>query len=402
MFDTLRVGDLIRESGFKTIALQFPDEFLGHCATIYDRLLDSLADLDVEIFIVGDSTFGSSVDDISALHVDSDLLVYFGSDLSSSGSMPVIVAPFLKNMEDCASCANNLHQAASVENAVDVASKTLILYEPAYHRQIDEVARQLSLLLGSQTIKASMPPSADLTSWTPERSMKKQISSDGSARLIGGLLVPNEVLSEQNLTVYYIGEKHEQLTSITLQVSGSPIVAYSPQSGEVAVHNGSTSRDFRERYGGVSRVKDANIIGIIIGSMGLSEDLTRRIVDRLEALISTARKSSYLFVMGRLNEAKLCNFPEVGFRRLPAITTFVCVCVLNSRRSFSLLLMIYRLLIMFRCRYLGRCVLFGFERRRLANKAKVSLLVTIFVTIAAQFSLTFFSVLPVVAKETVH
>ena len=43
--------------------------------------------------MAADSTFGSSVDDISAEHVDSDVLVYFGSDLSSSGAMPVMVVP---------------------------------------------------------------------------------------------------------------------------------------------------------------------------------------------------------------------------------------------------------------------------------------------------------------------
>ena len=38
---------------------------------------------------------------------------------------------------------------------------------------------------------------------------------------------------------------------------------------------------------------------------------TKDILHRLETLILTAKKSSYVFVMGRLNEAKLCNFPEI-------------------------------------------------------------------------------------------
>ena len=52
-------------------------------------------------------------------------------------------------------------------------------------------------------------------------------------------------------------------------------------------------------------------MGIIVGSMGLNDTVTRALVCRLEKLITSASKKHYTFVMGRLNEAKLCNFPEV-------------------------------------------------------------------------------------------
>jgi diphthamide biosynthesis protein 2 len=52
-------------------------------------------------------------------------------------------------------------------------------------------------------------------------------------------------------------------------------------------------------------------VGLIIGSMGLSGAIIQRTVSRLQALVSAAGKKSYVLVMGRLNEAKLCNFPEI-------------------------------------------------------------------------------------------
>jgi len=58
-------------------------------------------------------------------------------------------------------------------------------------------------------------------------------------------------------------------------------------------------------------VKDASVIGIIVGSMGLTADSTNHLLKRLQTLIYHSGKKHYTFVMGRLNEAKLCNFPEI-------------------------------------------------------------------------------------------
>ena len=136
--------------------------------------------------------------------------------------------------------------------------------------------------------------------------------------------------------VWYVGDKKEQLISIALAKSKTPIIAIHPDSNinkattttitatttttttasststyEYIDVRGDTLREYRERYGGVSRVRDAAIIGIIVGSMGLTSELTTATVNRLRRMIQAARKHSYVLVMGRLNEAKLCNFPEI-------------------------------------------------------------------------------------------
>lgn len=45
--------------------------------------------------------------------------------------------------------------------------------------------------------------------------------------------------------------------------------------------------------------------------MGLTGSITNDLTHRLKELITAAGKKYYTFVMGRLNEAKLCNFPEI-------------------------------------------------------------------------------------------
>jgi len=66
-----------------------------------------------------------------------------------------------------------------------------------------------------------------------------------------------------------------------------------------------------ERYGGIAKVKDARTIGLIIGSMSYAAVLTNRTIQRLQSLLTVGKKACYTFLLGKLNEAKLCNFPEI-------------------------------------------------------------------------------------------
>lgn len=307
-FDLDAVCDLILKHVFLRVALQFPDEFLAHCVSIYTYIIKRLANDSIDVFLIGDSTYGSSIDDISGQHVDSDVLIYFGSDLSSSGSMPVMIVPFSKNV-DMVSCIDELDRQSQLKGISQSAPK-LLLYELSYHHAILE---SKSILQGMQNLMiADVPPSANLSNWDMKFLQSLPSSNIEIHTKVGGLLVPAKLLSDPNLVIWYIGGKSEQLININIRMSENFIVSYSPETKLSGVMKGCESREFRERYGGLLRVKDAQIIGIIVGSMGLSGEVTQAIVSRLETLIAVAKKSSYVFLMGRLNEAKLCNFPEVN------------------------------------------------------------------------------------------
>lgn len=306
-FDLDAVCDLILKHGFQRVALQFPDEFLAKCISIYTYIIKRIADDNIDVFLIGDSTYGSSIDDISAQHVDSDVLIYFGSDLSSSGSMPVMIVPYSK-MVDIEHCVNEFDRQLETLGIPKSVPK-LLLYELSYQHAIHE--SELILQRIQNLSIADLPPSAKLSNWDPKSSQSLPSSHIEKCIKVGGLLVPVEILSYPNLVVWYIGEKVEQHNSINILMSENVVVSYSPETKISSALKGCESREFRERYGGLLRVKDAQIIGIIVGSMGLNGEITQAIVTRLETLIAAAKKNSYVFLMGRLNEAKLCNFPEV-------------------------------------------------------------------------------------------
>jgi diphthamide biosynthesis enzyme Dph1/Dph2-like protein len=196
----------------------------------------------------------------------------------------------------------------------------VLFYDPSYFHCLDNV---VSELVGWATVSvANLPACADMNNWrgtapTASYSDSSSITS-GAPRVssaltsVGGLLVDISVVLDSNVKVLYIGSKHEQLVNIYLRLANKIIYAYDPTiKSYLSCEKGVDKLEFRERYGGVLRVKDAHVIGIIVASMGLTGDMTREVLEKLQKLIVAARKTYYTFVMGRLNEAKLCNFPEV-------------------------------------------------------------------------------------------
>ena len=387
---------ILRSRGYKRVVLQFPDEHVQHSVGVYDYMLDTLNPVEsstnttaamkesigtvtttsittededntswIDVFITADSTYGSSVDDISAEHVSADVLVYFGSDLSSSGAMPVLVVPAIVTLdiEHCTQCLLGELQpllqldTSATEDRGKGAVPVVLLYEPGCAKAASEVYLALQKALAAAVSPAAiasssggtsgllnlslaaMPPCADLHAWATtdtytdtqvlgqERYDRRHMQGN-SAYTLGGLIIANNnltdasasldssldtsvsVLSHPQCRILYIGDKEDQLTAIRLQMGSHQITAYSPTTQAYSTSRGEDCRAFKERYGGVSRVKEANIVGLVIGSMGLTGDDTKELIERIQKLCIAANKKTYTFVMGRLNEAKLCNFPE--------------------------------------------------------------------------------------------
>ncbi len=64
-----------------------------------------------------------------------------------------------------------------------------------------------------------------------------------------------------------------------------------------------------KRYYLVEKAKDANVVGIVVGTLGVTDYMT--IIAHLKEIIKKVGKKSYTLVVGKLNVAKLANFMEV-------------------------------------------------------------------------------------------
>jgi diphthamide biosynthesis protein 2 len=65
----------------------------------------------------------------------------------------------------------------------------------------------------------------------------------------------------------------------------------------------------RRRYATVLKARDAGVIGIVVGTLGVSG--YGSLITELKRRIRQAGKKPYLFAMGKLNPAKMANFQEI-------------------------------------------------------------------------------------------
>lgn len=57
------------------------------------------------------------------------------------------------------------------------------------------------------------------------------------------------------------------------------------------------------------KIKDATYIGLLVSSLSIKN--LHILINRMKSLCKKANKKCYIFSVGRLNVAKLANFPEV-------------------------------------------------------------------------------------------
>jgi diphthamide biosynthesis protein 2 len=260
--------------------------------------------------------------------------------------MPVVVCPRRAHL-DISAVETALRE--ELGKALSGSEKSvLLLVEPAYFHLIGEIEEAFRGMISS-LIVGKVPACADPKSWMVENNDSRTTIAS-QYELIGSMLVPKDVVIS-DVVVCIISDKRDQIVNACLRYSNNDVVCYSPAERRVVSNKGVVLQEYRERFLGVSRVKDASVIGLIVGSMGLSGQVIQVTVARLQALVQAAGKTSYCFVMGRLNESKLRNFPEVD----------VFCLVSNDDTALISPKYVYIVLTMFTLRHirLFRCVCIG-------------------------------------------
>lgn len=80
---------------------------------------------------------------------------------------------------------------------------------------------------------------------------------------------------------------------------------------ELECYSAQNSKFLMKRMYLIERVKDAKTLGIVVGTLGVSNYLGA--VDRLKELAKRQGKKLYIIAVGKPSVTKLANFPEVVF-----------------------------------------------------------------------------------------
>lgn len=129
--------------------------------------------------------------------------------------------------------------------------------------------------------------------------------------------IPKENLLEQ-YTMLYIGQESLTLTNLLMNFNRCQFYAYDPEEGTVRKETLNVNKALMKRYYMIERAKDARIVGIVVGTLGVTDYL--QALNRMKELLKKAGKKSYTFVVGKLNVAKLANFMEIDVFVLLACT----------------------------------------------------------------------------------
>lgn len=121
------------------------------------------------------------------------------------------------------------------------------------------------------------------------------------------------VLSQEQLiddcAIFYIGAESLTLTNIMYSFPRCQFYSYNPETLEARKENVNVNKMLMKRYYLIEKAKDAQIVGILVGTLGVANYL--EILNRLKKLIKRAGKKSYVFIVGKINVAKLANFMEI-------------------------------------------------------------------------------------------
>ncbi|CAK4077951.1 unnamed protein product [Aphanomyces euteiches] len=297
----------IKTHGFQRIALQFPDAMLSDANQVQNQLRDALAALNYtieRIFVLGDTSYGSCcVDEVAAQHLLADCVVHYGrACLSPTSSLPVIYV-FGNAACDVSAIVSGLDGSIA---SFDLTTQHVLLYEPCYQHKAEEIFQALAARYPDRKFTCSVMR----TMYDP-RNKNDGDADTATSTFLGGMtisLAPSELFSPTSLLLY-IGKESPHLTNVLLRAGETPCVSFNPHSNTVREESSSVNRTLKRRYFLVQKAKEAQIIGILMGTLGVASYLD--VVKTLQELIAKSGRKAYTFVVGKINVPKLSNFAEI-------------------------------------------------------------------------------------------
>ncbi|XP_028791515.1 2-(3-amino-3-carboxypropyl)histidine synthase subunit 2 [Neltuma alba] len=335
-YDISATADFIHSRNFTRVALQFPDDLLKDSTKVVAALsqrLQSLREVDVTgtvnmtevaLYVMADTAYGSCcVDEVAALHINADCVIHYGQTcFSPTTTLPAFFV-FGKASISIPNCVESLSKYA-----LSCSKPIMVLFGLEYAHSIPHIkTATLEALMSSRSElkpevhfpdvpSSSMFPSRDIKNLNGLAEPANGLNNNGSSNetgaprySIGGLTwkLP-EGKRMDDFFIFWIGHDNSAFANVVLTFNTCEIVRYDATENRMVTDLSQQRRILKRRYYLVERAKDANIIGILVGTLGVAGYL--HMIHQMKELITGAGKKAYTMVMGRPNPAKLANFPE--------------------------------------------------------------------------------------------
>ncbi|KAI0271164.1 putative diphthamide synthesis protein-domain-containing protein [Russula aff. rugulosa BPL654] len=295
----------INSKNYMRVALQYPDELLRDSVPIYQNLKRAVG-ATRELYVLADTSYGSCcVDEVSAQHVDADAVVHYGhACMSKTYRLPVIYV-FGKKPIDVADAAQKLFDSFASSS---VSAKSVVLrHDVAYTHEAENLVAALrgvfvhrDISVSYNPIPRTLSPSTPLTT-----SQNPVVNSEGNVVDANFL----QVSSEDVTPILYVGASTRALTNLLLTHPTTPVHGYDPTTRQATLQSAKTNKLLMRRYAVVQKARDADVFGILVGTLGVASYLP--LISYLRQVLTNAHKKAYTISVGKLNPAKLANFAEI-------------------------------------------------------------------------------------------
>ncbi|KAG8890206.1 Diphthamide biosynthesis protein 2 [Tulasnella sp. 332] len=317
-YETEWTASQIISGSYHRVALQFPDELLHVSVPIY-RDLRARLPVTVELYVLADTTYGSCcVDEVAAQHVDSDAVVHYGHTcLSPTSRLPVIYV-FGQRPVDGDLCAEALLKGSGLETKPTGPVLLLCDLTGIQYENLETIASKLKTRLPLATtlvvpriqrVARPQATSFSLDASPSERQpeeekppLKDEGSHDHRYTLPPGIEIGD-------CTILYVGGEGLALSNLLMTHSANDVWSFDPGTGTVKLESGRTNKMLMRRYAMVQKARDADVFGILIGTLGVAQYLP--MIKRIREQLTRAQKKVYTVSVGKLNPSKLANFMEI-------------------------------------------------------------------------------------------
>ncbi|XP_076840859.1 2-(3-amino-3-carboxypropyl)histidine synthase subunit 2 [Brachyhypopomus gauderio] len=305
MYQISQTCHFIKSNGFKKAALQFPDELLVDSITVSAAVE---REAKVKTYVLGDTSYGSCcVDEVAAEHVAAECVVHYGrSCLSPPTRLPVMYV-FGRRPIDVQRCA-----AIFKELFPNGGSHVVVLYDVTYSHAIDDLRSILNDDYPNvvfSDLKADHSRGQGQVYGPLTDSNNTDCMADMVVCKFGRYFCMKEGKTVEDYSMFYIGHEGLTLTNFMMTWNRCAFCSYDPGTSLVRAESININKALMKRYYAIERAKDASVVGILVGTLGVASYLT--IIEQLKDCIRKAGKKSYVFAMGKINVPKLANFLEI-------------------------------------------------------------------------------------------
>ena len=256
-----------------------------------DESQNSREEVEERLTILGDTSYGACcVDEVAAEHVDAEVVVHYGrACLSPTARLPVIYVFTTKPLDLDAVVAS------FKERYRERGEKVCLMADIPYSNHAPQLHENLRRE-GYENVFAT-EVIRDPTSHLPNRTLPTEVKEDAEKL--------------KDYSIFHISNPPTALLLIlSSRVKAIHIFPTSTAALTGPLPEPSSTALLRRRYALLTRLPASAILGILINTLSVSNYMEA--LQHCQNLISRAGKKSYVFVVGKVNTAKLANFAEIG------------------------------------------------------------------------------------------